>query len=91
MDSEALWATHNFGWLELGFRDDYFQQALAKAGWTGTRHPSGDLGWTGFWRAVKAAPAAPIPTPAELELAAVYSSTSWRLTAPLRRLKRLVS
>lgn len=25
MDGEALWAIHNFGWLELGFRDDYLR------------------------------------------------------------------
>ena len=36
MDGEALWAAYNFGWLELGFDNGYFKEALALTGWHGT-------------------------------------------------------
>jgi 2-polyprenyl-3-methyl-5-hydroxy-6-metoxy-1,4-benzoquinol methylase len=33
LDGESLWAIRRNGWLELGFREDYFRAALARAGW----------------------------------------------------------
>ena len=34
LDGESLWAIRKHGWFELGFRPDYFEQALARFGWT---------------------------------------------------------
>lgn len=33
LDGNSLWAIRKNGWLELGFRADYFRQALARTGW----------------------------------------------------------
>ncbi len=33
LDGESLWAIRRNGWLELGFRQDYFLEALRRAGW----------------------------------------------------------
>lgn len=122
MDGEALWAIRNFGWLELGYDEAYFRTALARTGWTATKHACTDMDWAGVWQARRAeigtaqapdpvaqpaveapaelpalpepAPTPPGPTEAEAvlarELDAVYRSTSWRVTAPLRGLKRLL-
>ena len=35
LDGNSLWAIRKNGWLELGFRDDYFVRALARTGWFG--------------------------------------------------------
>jgi 2-polyprenyl-3-methyl-5-hydroxy-6-metoxy-1,4-benzoquinol methylase len=51
MDGEALWAIRNFGWLELGFDAVYFQEALARTGWSAQRHPCQDVPWAAVWQA----------------------------------------
>jgi SAM-dependent methyltransferase len=104
MDGNALWAMANFGWLELGFSAEYFHQALARTGWAGVRHVSQDVPWASVWTIARAEPsvvadaqqlttqpAAVLDREAQLEaeLQSVYASTSWRLTAPIRALKRL--
>ena len=33
LDGESLWAIRRNGWLELGFRRNYFSEALRRAGW----------------------------------------------------------
>ncbi len=38
LDGQSLWSIRKFGWMELGFQDKYFQQALDAAGWSGLRH-----------------------------------------------------
>lgn len=38
LDGSALWAIRKNGWMELGFREDYFAQALLRSGWFGRRH-----------------------------------------------------
>ena len=121
MDGESLWAIRNFGWLELGYDEAYFQAALARAGWIGTKHACPDPNWAGVWEACRMgadaeppssgaspapepppdAPSSKIPAMASetasepdklaRELEAIYRSTSWRVTAPLRALKRLLS
>jgi SAM-dependent methyltransferase len=53
MDGESLWAIRSNGWLELGFREDYFRRALRKTGWMAQKHTSGDLGWVTVWKAWK--------------------------------------
>jgi SAM-dependent methyltransferase len=37
LDGYSLWSTRTYGWLELGFDEDYFAAALARTGWTATR------------------------------------------------------
>lgn len=39
LDGQSLWSIRKFGWMELGFQDDYFRSALAATGWAGVRHP----------------------------------------------------
>ncbi len=118
-DGESLWAMRNFGWLELGFREHYFDAAIARSGWRTEKHYCADPDWATVWVArqgverdapwppVPALPEPPAATPfvqpaipsaaatseARLaeELASIYASTSWRVTAPLRAMRRLVS
>src|ERR1700722_8706156 len=37
LDGYSLWSTRSYGWVELGFDEDYFAAALARTGWTATR------------------------------------------------------
>ena len=34
LDGESLWAIRKFGWLELGYSEDYFVKTLRKYGWS---------------------------------------------------------
>ncbi len=113
MDGESLWAIRSQGWMELGYQESYFREALARTGWSVTRHALQGLEWAAVWEAkrigaattpaelateaqplpsVSDGPSAPLSTDAEehlrAELEAVYNSTSWRLTKPLRALGR---
>jgi 2-polyprenyl-3-methyl-5-hydroxy-6-metoxy-1,4-benzoquinol methylase len=72
-DGESLWAIRTNGWMELGFNETYFREALRRAGWTVERHAMPDIGWAAVWEARQAAPTqegasgpyAPVtPTPA---------------------------
>ncbi|MGF6599991.1 2-polyprenyl-3-methyl-5-hydroxy-6-metoxy-1,4-benzoquinol methylase [Paraburkholderia sp. GAS448] len=40
LGGEALWAIRKYGWLELGFNEEYFRHALLSTGWEGTKHES---------------------------------------------------
>ncbi|MGN6209309.1 SAM-dependent methyltransferase [Asticcacaulis sp.] len=51
MDGESLWAIRKHGWLELGFRSDYFRKALRHCGFKSLRHASADLGHISVWEA----------------------------------------
>lgn len=42
LDGQSLWSVRKFGWMELGFRDDYFSEALRATGWDGIRHAVAD-------------------------------------------------
>jgi ubiquinone/menaquinone biosynthesis C-methylase UbiE len=37
LDGYSLWSTRTYGWLELGFDEEYFALALARTGWAATR------------------------------------------------------
>jgi SAM-dependent methyltransferase len=37
LDGYSLWSTRTHGWLELGFDEGYFAEALARSGWHGRR------------------------------------------------------
>jgi len=49
LDGNSLWAIRKNGWLELGFREDYFASALARTGWMGRRIPCADPTWATVW------------------------------------------
>ena len=51
LDGNSLWAIRKNGWLELGFRDDYFREALTRTGWTGRKMACPDPGWLSVWEA----------------------------------------
>lgn len=40
LDGQSLWSIRKFGWMELGFSNKYFEQALAATGWVGIQHSS---------------------------------------------------
>jgi SAM-dependent methyltransferase len=37
LDGYSLWSTRTYGWLELGFDETYFAEALARTGWQARR------------------------------------------------------
>jgi SAM-dependent methyltransferase len=37
-DLLSLWAMRTQGWMELGFREAYFLEALSRAGWSAVKH-----------------------------------------------------
>lgn len=50
LDGESLWAIRHHGWLELGFKEDYFIEALRRTGWHVTQHATENL-ITTIWEA----------------------------------------
>lgn len=38
LDGQSLWSVRKFGWMELGFQDDYFRNALKVTDWDGFRN-----------------------------------------------------
>ena len=46
MDGESLWAIRKHGWMELGFRRGYFEEALARYGFAGIDHTGADGPWS---------------------------------------------
>ena len=53
LDGESLWQIRRQGWLELGFREDYFLDLLARCGWTVTKSVCRELeGAQGGWGTV---------------------------------------
>jgi 2-polyprenyl-3-methyl-5-hydroxy-6-metoxy-1,4-benzoquinol methylase len=55
-DGESLWAIRQNGWLELGFRESYFREALRRAGMSATIRRSLDVPWITVWEATVGAP-----------------------------------
>jgi SAM-dependent methyltransferase len=41
LDGLSVWSSRTYGWLELGFRTRYFDEALRRTGWRGTRRRLG--------------------------------------------------
>ena len=39
----SVWSARKFGWLELGYTDGYFLEALRRTGWRGEIRRSHDL------------------------------------------------
>jgi 2-polyprenyl-3-methyl-5-hydroxy-6-metoxy-1,4-benzoquinol methylase len=48
LDGCSLWSIWKFGWLELGFSDDYFREALLRTGWNAQK-VSKDQGLLSTW------------------------------------------
>jgi SAM-dependent methyltransferase len=53
LDGESLWAIRKHGWLELGFTETYFRNALAALGWHVTKYPSSETFAANVWEAVR--------------------------------------
>lgn len=53
LDGQSLWSIRKHGWLELGFTDRYFAEALGRCGWFGRRHEAGNPGWLNVWEACR--------------------------------------
>jgi SAM-dependent methyltransferase len=53
LDGNSLWAIRKNGWLELGFREDYFLAVLRKTGWLGSKLACPGLPMSVVWRAQK--------------------------------------
>jgi len=51
LDGESLWAIRKHGWLELGFKESYFVNALADAGWSVVRYQSSETFAAHVWEA----------------------------------------
>lgn len=51
LDGESLWAIRKHGWLELGFTEKYFEQAMYAAGWDVVKYASGDHFSANVWEA----------------------------------------
>jgi SAM-dependent methyltransferase len=54
LDGCSLWAIRKNGWLELGFNETYFREALRRTGWIATTVRSADVPWLTIWRATRA-------------------------------------
>jgi 2-polyprenyl-3-methyl-5-hydroxy-6-metoxy-1,4-benzoquinol methylase len=80
MDGESLWAIRNNKWLELGFNETYFREALARTGWIAVRHALSGLDWAAVWEARR-------PHEADASFLAAQAST----TARRRLLRRVTS
>ena len=91
-DGMAVWSVRKFGWLELGFDEDHFLEALLRTGWAPKRF---DVpGCLPIYRATKTAsirpgemkwPAYPEKTwaPAETDPSLTHRFTSERTVIPL--------
>ena len=45
LDGMSVWSTRKYGWLELGFRTDYFRDLLRRHGWRSEIIESHDVAW----------------------------------------------
>lgn len=50
LDGESLWAIRQNGWMELGYREDYFREALRRTGWyVASLQRSVDCDFSNLW------------------------------------------
>lgn len=45
LDGQSVWSIRKFGWMELGFTDNYFFETLKKYGWSCKKYISHDCPW----------------------------------------------
>lgn len=99
LDGESLWAIRRHGWLELGFTETYFKNALAATGWKVTKFQSSETFAANVWEAERM-PAIENQdeigrlrsalNEAHVAIDALRKSTSWKITAPLRAVIRAI-
>jgi len=53
LDGQSLWSIRKHGWLELGFSERYFVEALKRAGWLARKHAAKDPPWLSVWEACR--------------------------------------
>ena len=53
LDGQSLWSIRKHGWLELGFSERYFAEALRRTGWFASKHVATDPKWLTVWEAQK--------------------------------------
>ena len=53
LDGESLWAIRKFGWLELGFTEEYFLQTLKKFGWVAKKYTTTSSSWGTVYEATR--------------------------------------
>ena len=106
LDALSVFCMSRFGWMELGFTHGFLMEAAQRAGWRISFHPFPNCGRAHVYvlepaegpqpeaaaPSVDHAPAGPATDLTQLraELAALRSSTSWRITRPLRLAGRLL-
>ena len=52
-DGMAVWSVRKFGWLELGFSEDYFRDLLNRTGWKTEPHCLPGFPFAPVWRTTK--------------------------------------
>jgi ubiquinone/menaquinone biosynthesis C-methylase UbiE len=57
LDGESLWAIRKNGWLELGFKETYFRELMARNGWVIEKKTCGDSLWNTLFVATRASEA----------------------------------
>ncbi|MGD9617875.1 MAG: class I SAM-dependent methyltransferase [Alphaproteobacteria bacterium] len=51
LDGQSLWSIRKHGWLELGFHEGYFAEALRRTGWFARKHAAVEPNWLTVWEA----------------------------------------
>ncbi len=99
LDALSVFCMRRFGWMELGFTHEFLMQIAQATGWTATFHPFPNCGRAAVYVLEPTQPQGVVtPSPEDSrvreqmlllkrELAAMRSSTSWRVTGPLRAAK----
>jgi SAM-dependent methyltransferase len=59
LDGPALWVTRTRGWMELGFREDYFLELLGRVGFRCERKQEGPGRGSNFFKVIRDACSAP--------------------------------
>ncbi|NHO33000.1 class I SAM-dependent methyltransferase [Acetobacter fallax] len=103
LDALSVFCMRRFGWMELGFTHDYFMKIAGITGWSATHYPFAQCGRAAVYvleeTPVRSSAANYLLENARLKaalqdktntLASMYQSTSWRVSKPLRDIKKLL-
>lgn len=61
LDGLSLWCIRRYGWLELGFQQDYLRAVLEETGWSVLCKPNNEAPTMGVWLAQRASTASVVP------------------------------